>query len=279
MWYSFADAELDDDVAFEHRVDGVVREIGERGKAMLHESLPPEPTPEPAPEPAPKLAPKPAPAPTAVPAPAPTRAPVPAPTPAPASALPSPAPTPAQAALFSPSVNHTTATATPNEQLALQRSASPLGADLVGLSAFVKEQQAREDKLRTREDKLREELDQQRKEMDSLREQAVEARVRTEMQAKLEQMLGATTAAATTERLQVERRAKVELELMGLQERLDSLSQAKLVSEEVVFAIEDIIADAEEVSEDKRISMLIGLSARMSSDKAFARQLGRKVVE
>ena len=42
MWYSFWDAEKDDNVAFEHRVDQVLREVGERGRPMVAESVPPQ---------------------------------------------------------------------------------------------------------------------------------------------------------------------------------------------------------------------------------------------
>ena len=51
MW----DAEKDDDAAFERRLDSVVREIGERGKALLPEAVTPfrEQTPVPVPAPAP----------------------------------------------------------------------------------------------------------------------------------------------------------------------------------------------------------------------------------
>ena len=59
MWYAMWGAEKDDDAAFERRVDGVVREIGERGKVLVPESVPPlsdstparpaAPTPAPAP--------------------------------------------------------------------------------------------------------------------------------------------------------------------------------------------------------------------------------------
>lgn len=54
LWYEMWDAEKDDDAAFERRVDHVMREIGERGKLIVPESVPPErgtaPTPTPAPE-------------------------------------------------------------------------------------------------------------------------------------------------------------------------------------------------------------------------------------
>ena len=57
MW----DAENDDDAAFERRMASVVREVGERGKLIVAEPVPPvrAPTPAPAPEPARALAPAP----------------------------------------------------------------------------------------------------------------------------------------------------------------------------------------------------------------------------
>ena len=78
-------AEQDDDAAFEGRIDGVVREIGDRGKLLVADvsSLEPTPAPEPAqaPAPAPAMAPATAPAAAtfdAAPAPAPVPAPAPA---------------------------------------------------------------------------------------------------------------------------------------------------------------------------------------------------------
>jgi hypothetical protein len=43
MWYGFWDADQDDDAAFERRLDSVIREIGDRGKLVLPEAIPPEP--------------------------------------------------------------------------------------------------------------------------------------------------------------------------------------------------------------------------------------------
>ena len=42
MWYSFWDAEKDDNAAFERRVDQVLREVGERGRPIVAESVPPQ---------------------------------------------------------------------------------------------------------------------------------------------------------------------------------------------------------------------------------------------
>ena len=73
MW----DAENDDDAAFERRMASVVREVGERGKLIVAESVPPVRTGEGAPAPAPALESGPAPEPA--PEPTPTRPPAPAP--------------------------------------------------------------------------------------------------------------------------------------------------------------------------------------------------------
>ena len=82
MW----DAEKDDDAAFDRRLDGVLREVGSRGKQLLlSEAVPPpslEPTPAPAPASAPTLkaqAPPPTTRASVVPAPAPAPAPIVAP--------------------------------------------------------------------------------------------------------------------------------------------------------------------------------------------------------
>ena len=45
MWYAFWDADQDEDAAFELRLDAVVREIGDRGKPMLSETVTPYPVP------------------------------------------------------------------------------------------------------------------------------------------------------------------------------------------------------------------------------------------
>ena len=89
MWYPMWGAEQDDDAAFEGRVDGVVREIGDRGKLVAADVSSLEPTPAPAPAPAS------APAPAVAPAPAPATAPVPTS----AASTPAPAPYAAPAAV------------------------------------------------------------------------------------------------------------------------------------------------------------------------------------
>ena len=78
LWYAMWDAENDDDDAFERRLDSVVREVGERGKLLVAESVPPAreraPPPAPAGEPAQAVAPAPARAPAVASATAPALA-------------------------------------------------------------------------------------------------------------------------------------------------------------------------------------------------------------
>ena len=63
-------------------------------------------------------------------------------------------------------------------------------------------------------------------------------------------------------------------DLLALQSRLENLHVAKLLADEELFAVEDIIADCD--AEDDRVSALLTLSSKMAADKAFARQLRRK---
>ena len=129
MYYNFHGAEVDDDAAFEKRMDAVVREIGDRGKPQLHEAVPP--TRAPARVAASVTRP-------AVSAPAPAPTPAPAPAPAPARALPaSPRPVAPRAATpersFSPSL-----------QMQTVAGPSQMGAtgSFAELSAFMEKQQA-----------------------------------------------------------------------------------------------------------------------------------------
>ena len=61
-----------------------------------------------------------------------------------------------------------------------------------------------------------------------------------------------------------------------LQARLETLHGAQLLDEEVLYLAEDAIADCEDLAADDMISQLIALSTKMTSDRAFARQLQRK---
>jgi hypothetical protein len=61
-----------------------------------------------------------------------------------------------------------------------------------------------------------------------------------------------------------------------LQARLETLHGAQLLDEETLYLAEDAIADCKDLAADDKISRLIALSTKMTSDRAFARQLQRK---
>ena len=106
--------------------------------------------------------------------------------------------------------------------------------------------------------------------IDRLREEMVEARVRSEMQAKVE-------AAETKLRDQRVLESKLrEQQLATLQARLETLYTTKLLADDDLYAVEDAIADSEEGAEDDCVPALLVLSSKMASDRAFARQLQRK---
>ena len=97
---------------------------------------------------------------------------------------------------------------------------------------------------------MTEQLIGQLKEIEKLREEAVEAKMQLQAVRVRDQ------------------------QLVALQSRLESLHAAKLLADEELFAVEDIIADCD--AEDDRVSALVTLSGKMAADKAFARQLRRK---
>ena len=63
-------------------------------------------------------------------------------------------------------------------------------------------------------------------------------------------------------------------DLLALQSRLETLHAAKLLADEELYAVEDIIAEEDDA--DGRVAALITLSGKMAGDGAFARQLRRK---
>ena len=77
--------------------------------------------------------------------------------------------------------------------------------------------------------------------------------------------------------LETQRQAsEVATQVAMLQARLETLHGAQLLDEEVLYLAEDAIADCEDLAADDKISRLIALSTKMTSDRAFARQLQRK---
>ena len=63
-------------------------------------------------------------------------------------------------------------------------------------------------------------------------------------------------------------------DLLALQARLETLHAAKLLADEELYAVEDIIAEEDDA--DGRVAALVTLSGKMAGDGAFARQLRRK---
>ena len=123
-------------------------------------------------------------------------------------------------------------------------------------------------------------MEQQRMEMEAKMEQQ-----RKEMdiqQAALKADLTAPPAAAITDE-----------ELTALQARIEGLHVTKLLTDEELFALEDLIADYVELTMSvtdrvitremiyampaaSKLDKLVGLSAAMAGDAAFARQARRK---
>ena len=72
------------------------------------------------------------------------------------------------------------------------------------------------------------------------------------------------------------KRARRAEQLGALQHRLEVLHQAQLLKDEELYDVEDAIADSEAGADGDRVPTLVALSGKMSSDRAFARQLIRK---
>lgn len=259
MWYAFWDAGKDDDAAFDRRLDAVLREVGDRGKLVLSEAVPPlqEPTPAPAPAPAAALTPAPAASPTAR-----AQAAAPAPTPKAAPEAPTPAPAPAPAALdawgsssFSPSMQQLSSPAA----AAIKHPRS--SADDASLVALLLEQQRL---MHDREDKLRH-----------------------EMEAKMEKMRDELTLRRTPPA-----EAISEMQLDALQSRLESLHTAQLLSDDELGSLEDVVADFVHLRASVEVvtmelvhtnsvagkaHMLVSLSEGLPKDAMLARQARRKL--
>ena len=112
---------------------------------------------------------------------------------------------------------------------------------------------------------------------------------RAEMEAKVDRLL---EEAAEKQRQETEgkieaveaRVVKVEQErqlaaLPGLQARLESLHASKLLTDDELYTLEDVIADSlegEGGGSGEQVAKLLVLTERMAGDAALARQLRRK---
>jgi hypothetical protein len=259
MW----EAEKDDDASFERRLDSVVREIGDRGKVLVSEAVPPAAAsrvPAPAPAPAPALTPAPAPALTPTPAPAPAPAPAPMTQGAPASISPS-------LALAAPPQ--------PQPQPATSVTTASSFAEVV---SFMREEREEAKAERTA---MESKLAEQRAEMDTKLESKL-AEQRAEMDAKLEELTASQKPVEAFSLQQVE----------AVMERVEALHAAKLLADDELFAVEDAIADylqakasfevvtMELISANPALGMaqqLVVLNEGMPKDAMLARQIRRKL--
>jgi len=178
------------------------------------------------------------------------------------------------------------------------------GGSLEEISSFIKAQreEAKAERAETeaRQDAKDLRMEQQRKEMDAKMEQQrieTEARLdakdtkmeqmRLETQAKIEQELAALKAPA---------QAITDEQLAALQARIEGLHATKLLADDELFALEDLLADYVEltvtvadgvitkdmiyamptVAVASKVDNLVSLSAAMAGDAAFARQARRK---
>ena len=257
LWYPFYGFAIETDAGFTQQMDTVVRDIGDRGKGVgraVSEGVPPAASRAPAPAPAPARqaapprasspVPAPAPAPEPTPAPrTPARAPAPAPAPAPDPA-PAPAPARAQSPALAPApepVAHRPVTPVADQsfsmqQLSPQTAAVQLqtgaGGSFAELSMFVKEQQTL---LIEQQTLLLEQQKETRQEMEAKLEQA-----KQDMDAKAKADLDKLREEMTPRELPP---AISDAELTALQARFESLHAAQLLTDEELYASEDLCAD------------------------------------
>ena len=145
------------------------------------------------------------------------------------------------------------------------------------VSAFMTEQLKEQLKeQRDHDAKLWQEAKTERQELEGkLQQQQADAKVETEQlrEAALREREQALESKLRERQMAVKLR---EQQLTALQARLEALHAAKLLADEELYAVEDAIADSEEAVEGDRVPVLISLSVKMASDRAFARQLQRK---
>ena len=133
---------------------------------------------------------------------------------------------------------------------------STSSASLLEISAFIRgeREESRKERLEF-EARLEKQMQASHEENARLREEATEARAK--------------------ELTNVEQ-AREQARLEALQARLQIMHAAKLLTDDEMFAVEDIIADSDESQDAQQASALVSLSGKMVADAAFARQLRRK---
>jgi hypothetical protein len=93
--------------------------------------------------------------------------------------------------------------------------------------------------------------------------QRLQTKERTELEAKIERLVNGKLH---------------EQQIHALQMRIDALHAAHLLSDDERDAIEDAIADASEDDERSAIQQIATLSSKFPADRAFVRQLRRKII-
>lgn len=168
-----------------------------------------------------------------------------------------------------------------------QRSGGSSAVTLMDVSTFMTEQL----EIRREHDaKMRQEfeskLSRQHAEMLQMRQEFEIKLSRQQIEAKAERDAAVHEQLKAT-RMQMEMEAKIREQalhaekvrdqqqlLIALQARLEALHVSQLLGEEALNSVEDSIAD-NEIAEGSSLSNLIALSAKMPSDRAFARQVQR----
>ena len=137
---------------------------------------------------------------------------------------------------------------------------------LMVLSGLFKEQQLL---LLERDEKAKQDAKAERVEMDA-RMQSQRAEMEARMNAKIAELTPQEAVSAE--------------QLATLQARLETIHQAKLLTEEELFTLEDLCADYAELKstvgtvtkEMTTLHKLVGVSEQVAGDAAFARQVRRK---
>ena len=272
LWYAMWDADSDDDLAFKRRLDPVLREIGDRCKiipetqqklrnpSVEHVPISTLPT---------ARAPRP-----------PASAPV----------------TPHDNMSSSPSVQQQSTEARPAPPMTTVQhvpsfSSSMPSGSFAEMATFIRVERAQlEAKLEMQRQELEARIETQRQVSESQR-QEWEARLEMQRQAneaqwqahemKLEK---AWEAKLETQRqmweLRFEQSRRDALDAPELQARFEALHGSKLLSDDELYILENLVIDNLEDSERAGgvVGSLARLSERVASDAGFARQLRRKYI-
>ncbi len=262
-----------DDAAFETRVDGVVREIGERGKPCVKQRSA-----------AASAAAVPEAVPPAIPAPAPAPEPI-----SPPSARTPMVAAPGRLDLADiSSAHHVSASSSPalmtNASDVIGSSGSGGILSFAELSQFVyKQQQLMAEREAQQEAKAEKYIQALKVEMERDRQEA--KTTQADMAAQIEALRDELNRAKETLAHPL---AQVlsDSQIAALQARVQALHDAKLLTDEETFNLEDTVADCVEVMASgarfvahtvvSQVVKMVALNERIEADAAFARQLRRK---